>query len=166
MKRLTERIVSSGRSPASSRAPRPTTTSPPAWNATADGRSRSPVAGSVKIRGPSASSTATRLLVVPRSMPIIRPTQSLFRRVFHVSEQRPQICDLAQPSLELVERRWLRTFVLARQPVLQAAHALLESGPQGAYFALQGLRLTTARGAQLRQPLLGLEHLGRDLRRH
>src|SRR5438874_2021192 len=105
MKRLTERIVSSGRSPASALARAPTITSPPGRKATAEGSSAAPVSGSGSTRGPPSSSTATRLFVVPRSMPMIRPTESFSHRVFDVTEQRAQVGDLGEPALELVERR-------------------------------------------------------------
>src|SRR2546422_785467 len=94
MKRLTERIVSSGRSPASALARAPTITSPPGRKATAEGSSAAPVSGSGSTRGPPSSSTATRLFVVPRSMPMIRPTESFSRRVFDVAEPRAQGGDL------------------------------------------------------------------------
>src|SRR5437667_9416317 len=105
MKRLTERIVSSGRSAASALARAPTITSPPGRKATAEGRSAAPVSGSGSTRGPLSSSTATRLFVVPRSMPMIRPTESFSHRVFDVPEQRAQVSDLGEPALELVDRR-------------------------------------------------------------
>ena len=105
MKRLTERMVSSGRSPASALARAPTISSPPGRKATAEGSSAAPVSGSGSTRGPPSSSTATRLFVVPRSMPMIRPTESFSRRVFDVAEQRAQVGDLGEPALELVERR-------------------------------------------------------------
>src|SRR2546422_6888710 len=105
MKRLTERMVSSGRSPASALARAPTITSPPGRKATAEGSSAAPVSGAGSTRGPPSSSTATRLFVVPRSMPMIRPTESFSRRVFDVAEQRAQVGDLGEPALELVERR-------------------------------------------------------------
>src|SRR5262245_8907428 len=102
MKRFTERIVSTGRSAASSRARRPTTTSPSGRKVTAEGSSRSPVAGSASTFGPSSSRTATRLLVVPRSMPTIRATVLLSpERDLEVAQQGGQVCDLRQPALQL-----------------------------------------------------------------
>src|SRR5262245_2976081 len=104
MKRFTERIVSNGRSATSCRARRPTTTSPSGMKLTAEGRSRSPDAGSASTRGPSSVRTATRLFVVPRSMPTIRATHLLSaERDLEIAEQGGQVCDLREPALELVE---------------------------------------------------------------
>src|SRR5439155_617783 len=83
----------------------PTRPPPRGRKATAEGSSAAPVSGSGSTRGPPSSSTATRLFVVPRSMPMIRPTESFSHRVFDVTEQRAQVGDLGEPALELVERR-------------------------------------------------------------
>src|SRR5437870_5621384 len=104
MNRLTDRMLSKGRSAARSFARAPTTTSPPDRKATAEGSRAAPLSGSQSTRGPLSSSTATRLLVVPRSMPMIRPTQSLAHRLVDVAEQRTEVGDLRQPPPQLLER--------------------------------------------------------------
>src|SRR3989454_9913144 len=105
MRRWRERSVPSGRAPASALARAPTIPSPRGRRAPAGGASAAPVPGPGSTRGPPSSSPATRLFVVPRSMPMIRPTESFSRRVFDVAEQRAQVGDLGEPALELVERR-------------------------------------------------------------
>src|SRR5438046_9229488 len=105
MKRLTERTGSSGHSPASAFARAPTITAPPGRKTTDEGSTAAPFSGSGSTRAPPSSSTATRLFVVPRSMPMIGPTESFSHRVFDVAEQRAQVGDLGEPALELVERR-------------------------------------------------------------
>src|SRR5437867_2236592 len=109
MKRLTERIVSSGRSPASALARAPTITSPPGRKATAEGSSAAPVSGSGSTRAPPSSSTATRLFVVPRSMPMIGPTESFSHRVFDVAVQREPVAaprhGVAERAVGAVHRR-------------------------------------------------------------
>src|SRR5262249_54073367 len=135
MKRFTERIVSNGRSPAICRARVPTTTSPSGRNVTADGSSRSPLAGSARTRGPSSVRTATRLFVVPRSMPTIRPTCFLSSEGgLEVAQERRQVRDLREPPLELREiaiavPRGIARFELVRlppepirEPVVQRVH--------------------------------------------
>src|SRR5437867_10614678 len=165
MKRLTQRMVSSGRSPASALARAPTITSPPRRNATAEGSSAVPVSGSGSTRGPPSSSTATRLFVVPRSMPTIRPTESFSHRVFDVPEQRAQVGDLGEPALELVERRRapVGRGVAGAELVAEHAQAAREAGTQRLDLPAQ---LGARRGAQLLELLLRLEHLGRDRRGH
>src|SRR5262245_44620751 len=169
MKRLTDRMVSSGRSVASARARRPTITSPPGRNATAEGSRRSPVSGSGRTRGPSSSRTATRLLVVPRSMPMIRPTQSFSHDVFDVAEQRPQVGDLREPPPQLFERATgvpVPVSVLSDERFAQAAETRRERGAQVPHLPAQRLLLRALRSAQLGQLLLGLEDLGCQRRRH
>src|SRR5205823_12642031 len=165
MKRLTERIVSSGRSAASALARAPTITSPPGRKATAEGRSAAPVSGSGSTRGPLSSSTATRLFVVPRSMPMIRPTESFSHRVFDVTEQRAQVGDLGEPALELVERRRapVGRGVADAELVAEHAQAAREAVAQPLHLPAQ---LGARRGAQPLALLLCLEHLGRDRRGH
>src|SRR5213594_2551275 len=165
MKRLTERMVSSGRSPASALARAPTISSPPGRKATAEGSNAAPVSGSGSTRGPPSSSTATRLFVVPRSMPMIRPTESFSRRVFDVAEQRTQVGDLGEPALELVERRRAAVDrgVERAELVPERAQAGREAVAQRLDFPAElGVRC----GAQLLELLLRLEHLGRDRRGH
>src|SRR5712692_9005881 len=166
MKRLTERIVSSGRSPASALARAPTITSPPGRKATAEGRSTAPVSGSGSTRGPLSSSTATRLFVVPRSMPMIRPTESLSRRALDVPEERAQVGDLGEPAPQLVERRHAPPVgrgVERHQLAPQRAHALREAVAQRLDLAAE---LRAPRGAQLLELLLRLEDLSGDRGRH
>src|SRR5437763_15955783 len=117
MKRLTERIVSKGRSAARSFARWPTTTSPPGKKATAEGSSAAPLSGSVRTRGPRSSSTATRLLVVPRSMPMIRPMQPFSDRLVDVPEQRAEIGDLREPTPQLLERGRAMVRLVAREQI-------------------------------------------------
>src|ERR1041384_7964693 len=115
MKRLTERIVSKGPPATSSFAACPTTTSPPGRKATAEGSRAAPVSGSHSTRGPLPSSTATRLLVVPRSMPMIRPTQSVSEGLVDVPKQRAEVRDLGEPAPELLERRATVVGPIARE---------------------------------------------------
>src|SRR5438046_6853304 len=160
MKRLTERTGSSGHSPASALARAPTITSPPGRKATAEGSSAAPVSGSGSTRAPPSSSTATRLFVVPRSMPMIGPTESFSHRVFDVAEQRAQVGDLGEPALELVERR--------RAPVGRGV-AGAELGTEHAQAAREAVaqplhppaHLAARRGAPLLALLRCLEPLGR-----
>src|SRR5262252_7421276 len=102
MNRLAERIVSNGSSAASARARVPTTTSPSGRKLTADGSSNSAVSGFGRQRGPSASSTATRLLVVPRSMPTTRAILDP-ERLVDVGPKGVEIGELGEPALELRE---------------------------------------------------------------
>src|SRR3989442_7324120 len=165
MKRLTERMVSSGRSPASALARAPTITSPPGRKLTAEGSSAAPVSGSGSTRGPLSSSTATRLLVVPRSMPMIRPTKSFSHRVLDVPEKRAQVGDLGEPAPELVERR---RAAVGRG--VEGAELVAEGAQAGGEAVAQALdlpaQLGAPRGTQLLELLLRLEHLGRDRRGH
>src|SRR5690348_2152453 len=168
MNRLTDRMVSSGRVTASSRARSPTTTSPSGRNATAEGRSRAPVTGSGSTRGPRSSRTATRLFVVPRSMPMIRPTQSFSRGLLDVAEERSQIRDLGQAAPELVERDAgaVRLVVACRERVAKTVEAIGERRPERCGLTADGVGPgAAAGGAELLQLLLGLEHLRRDLGR-
>src|SRR5215203_5079478 len=80
MKRLIEKIVFSGFITACRLATVPTRRSPESVKATTDGVVRPPSAFSRTVGSPP-SSTATHELVVPRSIPIVLPTdylQSLF----------------------------------------------------------------------------------------
>src|SRR5262245_35141302 len=168
MKRLTERIVSSGRVGAVSFAERPTTTAPPGRMATADGRRRSPVSGSARIRGAPSSRTATRLLVVPRSMPTIRGiiwATLVPDRLVHVPVERLQVRDRREPASELVERRSLPVVETRLELAAKRAEPRRESVTNVAQLGPQRNR-AGAGGTQLGEPLLGLEHLGRDLGRH
>src|SRR4029077_19532695 len=117
----TDRIVSSGSSVTSCFARSPTTTSPPGRNATADGRRCSPVSGLGSTRGPPSSSTATRLFVVPRSMPTVRSTRGS-PCLFDVTQQAARVVDLRQAVLEVVERE------VARVRPRQGGKPLLQPG--------------------------------------
>src|SRR6185295_13844151 len=170
MNRFTESTVSSGRSAAIARAASPTTMLPSGRYATADGSSRAPVTGSASTRGPSASSRATRLYVVPRSMPMMRATSLLQDGVFDVAEQGAQVGDLREPARQLIERgRPVRApgRVALLEVADEARHAPGQVVVQTPHLGAQPLRVRAgARRAQLLQLLLRLEHLGRQRRRH
>src|SRR2546423_402117 len=102
MKRFTDAKVSNGCDAARARAAAPTITVPSSTNETTDGSSTSPVSGCDSTRGPCSSSTATRLFVVPRSMPTVRST-GRSQRVFDVTQQGAQVVDLGEPLLERLE---------------------------------------------------------------
>src|SRR5438876_9739390 len=88
MKRLTEYTVVSGRRTSWRRARSPTST-PSAVNDTMDGRRTRPSSSGITRGSPVFSSTyATRLFVVPRSMPMMR---DMF--VLGAAERRSQIID-------------------------------------------------------------------------
>src|SRR3989454_2728420 len=148
MRRWRERSVPSGRAPAGVLARAPRIPAPRGGKAPAEGRSAAPVSGSGSTRGPLSSSTATRLFVVPRSMPMIRPTESFSHRVFDVPEQRTQVGDLGEPAFELIERRRapVGRGVEGRELVAEHAQATREAGVQRRDLPAQ---LGARRGAQL-----------------
>src|SRR5947209_1553852 len=130
-----------------------------AWPTVSPSAASAQCSGTGSTRGPPSSGTATRLFVVPRSMPMIRPTESFSRRVFDVAEQRAQVGDLGKPALELVERRHAAVDrgVERAELVPQRAQAGREAVAQRLDFpAKLGVRC----GAQLLELLLRLEHLG------
>src|SRR3989338_1451435 len=93
MRRLTEYTVLSGRRTSWRRAASPTST-PSGVNATIDGRSVRPSASGITRGRPAVPSTnATRLLVVPRSIPTMRDMAflALSQRLGEVVDHRPQI---------------------------------------------------------------------------
>src|SRR5207249_925565 len=112
-------------------------------------------------RGPLSSSTATRLLVVPRSMPMIRATQSLSHGLVDVPEQRAKVGDLGEPTPKLLERRSAVVGPVAREELVAEA---LETRRE-AIAQLPHLAAKRVVGVGRTQPLelfLRLEHLGRD----
>src|SRR5512144_2496305 len=129
MKRLTERIVSNGCPAASARARAPTTISPLGRKLTAEGRSSSPVSGSGRTRGPPSSSTATRLFVVPRSMPTIGAIVSFSDRLVDVAEERVEIGDLGETAAQVVEP-WPALRVGGHEPGAQLREAAREAFTQ------------------------------------
>src|SRR5215472_4440512 len=133
MNRLIERIVSNGCAAARAFAAGPTTTSPLGSNDTADGRRNSPVSGFGRHRGPSASSRATRLFVVPRSMPTTRAISDS-ERLVDVVDERCQVGDLREAPLEIREHGRRRR--IGRVP---RAIALLERALEVAAPALEVL---------------------------
>src|SRR5688572_26724946 len=171
MNRFTEYTVDSGRRASCRRADSPTRT-PSGVNATMDGSSVRP-SPSGMIRGkPVVSSTyATRLFVVPRSMPMMRDTLVLLsQRLRQVVDDRPQIGARRERGLDPREHGG----TLAgggRIPRLAelGAHALFLDPPsRGEPLPLLGERgaaggVQSAR-AQVGQRLLDLEHLLQQLR--
>src|SRR3972149_12324470 len=105
MRRLTEYTVVSGRRTSWRRAASPT--SPPSGvNATIDGRStRPPRSGTTRGRPVFQSTTATRLLVVPGSMPTMRDMAflALSQRLGEVLDDRPEIRARRERPLARVE---------------------------------------------------------------
>src|SRR6266850_4541202 len=93
MSRLTEYTVSAGRRASWRRAASPTTM-PSGVNATTDGRSGRPSASGITRGNLVASSTyATRLLVVPRSMPMMRDTLVLSLGGLVLAQRLGQVLD-------------------------------------------------------------------------
>src|SRR3972149_8190368 len=93
MRRLTEYTVLSGRGTSWRRAASPTST-PSGVNATIDGRSVRPSASGITRGRPAVPSTnATRLLVVPRSMPTMRDMAflALSQRLGEVVDDRREV---------------------------------------------------------------------------
>src|SRR3990167_2070666 len=93
MRRLTEYTVLSGRRTSWRRAASPTST-PSGVNATIDGRSVRPSASGITRGRPAVPSTnATRLLVVPRSMPTMRDMAflALSQRLGEVVDDRREV---------------------------------------------------------------------------
>src|SRR3990167_2952379 len=173
MSRLTEYTVVSGRR-TSWRLAGPPTSTPSGVNATMDGRSPWPSASGITRGSPVFSSTyATRLLVVPRSMPTIRDMS-----VLTLSERGPQVVDHRaeirpgrQRVLECGDEagplgRDRRVPRLAERPGprrldLHETHGqLLALGPQ----RLAAARVETA-GLSVLERLLDLEHLLEQLGR-
>src|SRR4029450_13400693 len=141
MKRLTEYTVRPGFLASWRRAASPTTT-PPGVYATMEGRSLRPSRSGMTRGTPAPSTYATRLLVVPRSMPTMRdmPSLVLANRLGEIIDHRTQIGTRGQSLLESLEQRLP---LLARvaggipfgspgdQRVLFGLVALLESLPLG-----------------------------------
>src|SRR3990167_8345139 len=105
MRRLTEYTVRAALRASCRRAASPTTTPSPV-HATIEGRSARPSASGITL-GTPWSTQATRLLVVPRSMPTMRnmAVVTLSERVAQVVDHGLQICPRRQRLLELLERR-------------------------------------------------------------
>src|SRR6266850_316549 len=105
MSRLTEYTVSAGRRASCRRAASPTTM-PSGVKATTDGRSGRPSASGMTRGNPVASSTyATRLLVVPRSMPMMRDTLVLPLRLGQVVDHGAEVRPRGERLLERGEHR-------------------------------------------------------------
>src|SRR5947209_2787733 len=174
MRRLTEYTVSAGRRASWRRAASPTTM-PSGAKPTMDGSSRRPSRSAMTTGRPVRSSTyATRLFVVPRSMPTMRAMLllgSLAQRGRQVVDHGAQIGARGQCFLERVQRGRLggggggvpglaeRTGDLrlgVGHPRLQR-RALLGQRRARGIVQLTGLRLF--------QRLLDLEHLGQQRRR-
>src|SRR5262249_50866532 len=131
--------------------------------ATAEGSRAAPVSGSQSTRGPLSSSTATRLLVVPRSMPMIRPTQSFSDGLVDVPEQRAEVRDLGEPAAQLLEGRAAVVGPEARKELAaERVKTRREAVAQPPHLTAK--RIGGARPTQLFELLLGLEHVRRDRR--
>src|SRR5712691_3521286 len=173
MSRLTEYPVSAGRRTSSRLAASPTTT-PSSVNDTTDGRSTRPSPSGITRESPVFSSTyATRLFVVPRSMPTIRDIaflalpEGVVQVVDHRAEVRADRQRLLHGSEHALPLRRLggvpplterpdEPDLIVPQPRHQAVALDDERGAAG---------LVEAARLGLRERLLDLEHLHQQLGR-
>src|SRR5688572_24986237 len=131
MNRFTEYTVDSGRRASCRRADSPTRT-PSGVKATMDGSSVRPSASGMIRGSPVASSTyATRLFVVPRSMPMMRDTLVLLaQRLRQVVDDRREIGARRQRGLDAREHgRTLGAGGPIPRPAELGAHALFLGAP-------------------------------------
>src|SRR5947208_1037980 len=173
MSRLTEQTVVAGRRTSSRFAASPTTT-PSVVNDTTDGRSTRPSWSGITRGSPVFSSTyATRLLVVPRSMPTMRDIafQAFPEGVVQVVDHRAEVRARRQRFLHggehaLPLRRRGGIPPLGERPhepgvlLLQPDHQTIARGDErGAAGLVEATHL------RLRERLLDLEHLLQQLGR-
>ncbi len=171
MKRFTDWIVVAGAVGASARASSPTRGSRPAGNETTEGTIARPLAWSTITRGVASSRNATRLFVVPRSMPTMGEGRSTpLQLLLDVAKQRPNVVQLRENPLGVRERVGVGTVAdretraeagLARDEIVAELVAHRGHRPE-----LRVGRAALARRPQLLELLLHLEHQRRERRRH
>src|SRR5690349_5121759 len=144
---------------------------PSGVNATTDGRSGRPSASGMTRGSPVVSSTyATRLFVVPRSIPMMDGIRLLAERFGQILDHRTQVGAGGERGLERGEhlraiggrRAVPATAQRPREPPVFVLQACAQGRPLVDERGARGL--VERAGARLRERLLDLEHLLQQLR--